>query len=156
MKSDVMLNYECLPFNKLSNIQLYKILRLRQEVFVVEQNCPYLDADDKDQESYHVLGIDADGTIQSYARLLPPGISYSDYSAVGRVTTSARIRGKNQGKPLMQYAIDQCFKIWPQKPIKISAQTYIVKFYHSLGFVEIGNEYLEDDIPHIAMIRQTN
>ena len=150
-----MLKYECLPFNELSLIQLYRILQLRQEVFVVEQNCPYLDADDKDQESYHVIGFDEAGILQAYTRLSPSGISYNDYTSIGRVITSSAIRGKNQGTPLMQYSIDQCLKIWPEKSIKISAQTYIVKFYNSLGFVVTGNEYLEDDIPHIAMIRQT-
>ena len=150
-----MLKFECLSFNELSLLQLYNILKLRQEVFIVEQNCPYLDADDKDQQSYHVLGIDKAGVIQAYTRLVPPGISYADYTSIGRVITSAKFRGKNQGKPLMQFSIDQCIKIWPQKSIKISAQCYIVKFYNSLDFKETGEEYLEDDIPHIAMIRET-
>jgi ElaA protein len=150
-----MLNYKCLPFHELELIQLYKILQLRQEVFVVEQNCPYLDADDKDQMSYHVLGFDEAGLLQAYTRLVPPGISYADYTSIGRVITSSEIRGKNQGKLLMQYSIEQCINIWPQKSIKISAQTYIVNFYNGLGFVSTGDEYMEDDIPHIAMIRKT-
>lgn len=150
-----MLKYQCLPFNELSNNQLYDLLQLRQDVFVVEQNCPYLDADGKDQNSYHVLGYDNHYKLQAYTRLVPKGISYTNYSSIGRVITSSSIRGKNQGKPLMNFSIAKCLDIWPTDSIKISAQTYIVKFYRSLGFEEVGEEYLEDDIPHIAMIRNT-
>ena len=149
-----MLNYTCLPFYQLSIDQLYAILKLRQEVFVVEQNCPYLDTDDKDQVSYHVIGHDENGTIQAYTRIMPPGASYQKYSSIGRVATSSAIRGQKQGKPLMQFSIDSILRLWPNHPIKISAQTYIKKFYNDLGFVETGEEYLEDDIPHIAMLRK--
>ncbi len=135
---------------------MYDIMKLRQEVFVVEQNCPYLDADNNDQEAYHVIGEDENGIIQAYTRLVPPGISYEGYSSIGRVATSSVIRGKKQGKPLMEFSIEWCMKLWPAKPIKISAQTYIVKFYNSLGFLEVGEEYLEDDIPHIAMLKKTS
>lgn len=135
--------------------QLYAVMKIRQEVFVVEQDCPYLDADDKDQEALHVLGIDENGELQAYTRLIPMGISYPNYTSIGRVITSLRIRGKKQGVPLMQFSIDECLKAWPGHSIKISAQTYIVKFYNSLGFQETGDEYLEDGIPHIAMVRET-
>jgi len=151
-----MLQFICLPFAKLSLHQLYDILRLRQEVFVVEQNCAYLDADDKDQFSYHVLGLDQTNDLHAYTRLVPPGISYEGYVSIGRVITSSAFRGKNQGKPLMQFSIDQCQMIWPRRAIKISAQTYITQFYQSLGFEITGEEYLEDDIPHIAMIRDVD
>ena len=148
-----ILSFHCLHFNDLSLDQLYDLMKLRQEVFIVEQNCPYLDNDGKDQESHHVLGLDSKGQIHACTRLVPPDISYPNYSSIGRVATSAAMRGKRQGSPLMQYSIDRCLEIWPSHPIKISAQTYIVKFYNNLGFVVTGNEYLEDDIPHIAMIR---
>lgn len=148
-----MLTFKCLSFNDLTLDQLYDLLRLRQEVFIVEQNCPYLDTDDKDQDSFHVLGLDQNQEIQAYTRLVPPGISYADYSSIGRVLTSAKIRGKRQGAPLMQFSINECAKLWPSVSIKISAQMYIVQFYNNLGFKEVGDEYLEDDIPHIAMIR---
>lgn len=151
-----MLHFNCLPFHRLSIDQLYSIMKLRQEVFVVEQNCPYLDADDKDQESYHVIGVDKNGTIQAYTRLVPPGISYQHYSSIGRVVTSSEVRGKKMGSPLMQFSIERCTQLWPQTSIKISAQIYIVNFYSSLGFVAVGDEYLEDDIPHIAMLRKVN
>lgn len=149
-----MLNYYCLSFDELSTLQLYKILQLRQEVFIVEQDCPYLDADDKDQECYHILGVDDDGILQSYTRIVPPGISYKKYSSIGRVITSAAIRGKKEGVPLMEYSIEKTLKYWPDHSIKISAQTYIMKFYNSLGFQEKGEEYLEDNLPHIAMVRK--
>lgn len=148
-----MLIYHCIQFYDLSHDQLYDLMRLRQEVFIVEQNCPYLDNDGKDQEAYHVLGLDDSGKIQACTRLVPPELSYPNYSSIGRVTTSAELRGKRQGTPLMQYSIERCFALWPSHSIKISAQTYIVKFYNSLGFEETGTEYLEDNIPHIAMIR---
>lgn len=149
-----MLNFTCLPFHQLSLDQLYAIMKLRQEVFIVEQNCPYLDADGNDQESYHVIGVDKNGILQAYTRLVPPGVSYENYSSIGRVITSAAIRGQKLGKPLMQFSIDWNMRLWPFDPIKISAQTYIVKFYNDLGFHEIGEEYLEDDIPHVAMLRK--
>jgi len=149
-----MLTFHCFKFHDLSLDQLYDLMTLRQEVFIVEQNCPYLDNDGKDQESYHVLGIDNRGKLQACTRLVPPGISYPNYSSIGRVATSAELRGKRQGSPLMQYSIDRCIEHWPSHSIKISAQTYIVKYYNNLGFKETGNEYLEDDIPHIAMIRK--
>ncbi|MDF1694747.1 MAG: GNAT family N-acetyltransferase [Saprospiraceae bacterium] len=148
-----MLHFECIPFYKLTLDQLYEILKLRQEVFVVEQNCPYLDTDDKDQVSYHILGKDDHGVLQAYTRIVPPGVSYEGYSSIGRVITSEAIRGKKMGNPLMQFSIDHCEKQWPQHAIKLSAQTYITKFYANLGFKTVGQEYLEDDIPHIAMIR---
>ena len=149
-----MLTFKCIPFYELSLDQLYELLKLRQEVFIVEQDCPYLDTDDKDQVSYHILGTDQNDKLQAYTRVVPQGISYDDYVSIGRVITSSALRGKKQGVPLMQYSIDQCLRLWPSQSIKISAQTYIVKFYNSLGFKEVGKEYLEDDIPHIAMIRQ--
>ena len=151
-----MLNYFCLQFDELSLDQLYDILRLRQEVFIVEQDCPYLDADGKDQKSYHVIGIDQNKKLQAYTRLVPPGISYEQYVSIGRVVTSSEVRGKGQGSPLMKYSIRQCQELWPQHKIKISAQVYITKFYKELGFEKVGEQYLEDDIPHIAMILKNN
>lgn len=150
-----MLKYKCYSFDELSNIQLYRVMQLRIEVFSVEQNCPYQDADNKDQDSYHILGVDAKGVLQAYTRIVPPGLSYKVYSSIGRVITSAAVRGKKQGIPLMNFSIEKTLEFWPKADIKISAQTYITKFYNSLGFQEIGEEYLEDDLPHIAMIRKT-
>ena len=149
------INFTCLSFQELNLSQLYDIMVLRQEVFVVEQDCPYLDADDKDQESYHVLGLDKNNKLQAYTRLVPPGLSYNGYSSIGRVITSSALRGMKQGVPLMQFSIENNIKYWPTYDIKISAQVYIIKFYNSLGFQQVGEEYLEDNIPHIAMIRSS-
>lgn len=150
-----MLSFHYSTFQDLSNDQLYEILKLRQEVFIVEQNCPYLDTDDKDQKSLHVLGIGNKGILHAYTRLVPPDISYPGYSSIGRVITSEAMRGKKQGVPLMKFSIKTLLEHWPNLDIKISAQVYITKFYNSVGFKEIGEEYLEDNIPHIAMIRKS-
>lgn len=139
-------------FDQLSLQELYEILSLRQEVFIVEQDCPYLDADFKDQKSFHVFSHNKDGLIHTYTRLVPPGVSYLDHSSIGRVITSLSLRNTGVGKKLMKYSIDQCFKLFPEHDIKISAQEYLDKFYSNLGFVKTGVHYLEDDIPHQAMI----
>jgi len=146
------LRFECYEFDQLSLRQLYRVMQLRQEVFVVEQDCPYLDCDDKDLESYHIYGVDSSDKIEAYTRLVPPGISYEGYSSIGRVVTSEAIRRQGQGVPLMQASINKCIELWPNHDIKISAQVYIRKFYESLGFAATGEEYLEDGIPHLAMV----
>lgn len=139
-------------FYELSHDELYAIMVLRQEVFVVEQDCPYLDADGIDQESYHLLGRSEDGTLLAYTRLVPKGLSYDDYCSIGRVIVSEKIRGQNAGKQLMNESIKRCKELFPNLDIKISGQSYLLKFYKDLGFVVKGEEYLEDGIPHHAMI----
>jgi len=145
------LKYICPSFNELSLQQLYDIMVLRQEVFVVEQDCPYLDADGKDQMSHHLMGY-LDGELVAYTRLVPKGISYDKYISIGRVITSQSVRRDGYGKDLMERSIKQIRTLFGQKDIKISAQCYLLKFYKGLGFEPVGEEYLEDDIPHIAMI----
>lgn len=147
-----MLSYSVKRFQELSLEELYAILRLRQEVFIVEQNCPYLDCDDKDQKSHHLLGKDNEGHLLAYCRILEKGISYENYSSIGRVVTSILIRGNGEGRALMKYAIKETLRLFPKEKIKISAQSYITPLYQSLGFVKVGEEYLEDDIPHIGMV----
>ena len=149
------LTYNCKPFNSLRLDELYAILALRQEIFVVEQNCPYQDADNKDQHSFHVM-VHKDSTLIAYARLVPIGLSYKNYCSIGRVVTAKNQRGKGIGKLLMSYALKQCNKLFPNIPIKISAQVYILNFYSDLGFSVVGEEYLEDDIPHRAMVHEQN
>ena len=139
-------------FTALSLTELYDIMVLRQEVFIVEQDCPYLDADGKDLESEHVLGYNAAAQLIAYTRIVPPGISYANYASIGRVVNKSHARNKGLGKQLMQYSIDLTQKRFPDHSIKISAQVYLRKFYNSLGFVAQGEPYLEDDIPHIAMV----
>lgn len=148
-----MLRYSVIAFSDLTLDQLYNTMVLRQEVFIVEQDCPYLDADSKDQQCHHVIGVDKENVIQAYARLVPKGISYKEYNSIGRVITSASYRGKGEGKRLMQTSIDGIKKLYPNQPTKISAQVYALPFYVSLGFKEMDIErYDEDGIPHAAML----
>ena len=136
-------------FDELTAAELYAIIKLRNEVFVVEQNCVYQDADDKDQLSYHFTGWDG-ATLVAYTRIIPPGISYSEAS-IGRVVTSPKYRKTGAGKILMQESITKVFSRFNCSKIKIGAQVYLTKFYESLGFFKSGHEYLEDGIPHIEM-----
>lgn len=147
-----MLNWTLKKFEDLSPDELYAILRLRSEVFVVEQNCVFLDMDNKDQQCYHLLGWQED-LLAAYTRLVPPGISYEQPS-IGRVVTSPAARGGGIGKLLMKKSIDEIIKLFGKNPIKIGAQLYLKRFYESLGFVQTGDIYDEDGIDHIKMIRQ--
>jgi ElaA protein len=143
------LTWKCTVFNELSVTELYAIMQLRNEVFVVEQNCVYQDADNKDLASYHLTGWDADQLV-AYCRLLPPGISYQDAS-IGRVATSSAYRKMGNGRLLMSKAIVKTLSQFTCSKITISAQFYLSKFYESLGFTAFGEVYLEDNIPHIEM-----
>lgn len=138
-------------FAELSPFELYDILRLRSEVFVVEQQCIFLDMDDKDQQAHHLQGRLDDELIVS-VRILPPGLAY-DEPSIGRVVGSPRHRGLGAGKLLMEEAIKATQTLYGQQPIKIGAQQYLKKFYEDLGFIQCSETYLEDDIPHIKMIR---
>ena len=110
---------KCLPFYKLNLDEFYASMALRQEVFVVEQNCPYLDADGKDQEAWHVMGWDEDGDMVAYTRLLPKGTSYENYASIGRVISSSKVRSKGIGKKIMIISIEWCKKLFPIKKIKL-------------------------------------
>lgn len=140
------LNY----FKELSTEELYTILQLRNEVFVVEQNCVYQDADNKDSISFHLSGWDG-GNLVAYCRILPPGVSYTEAS-IGRVVSSPEYRNKGYGKQLMNEAIIHTLAQFECNTIKISAQLYLQKFYEQLGFVKLSDSYLEDNIPHIEML----
>jgi len=146
------INYTYSAFDALTVFELYDIMRLRQEVFIVEQNCPYLDADGKDKFGYHVMGRDEDGRLHSYTRLLPEGVSFEGFISIGRVANSDTVRGTGEGKKLMNYSILTIRKLFPDMPIKIGAQAYLKKFYENFGFVDIGIPYIEDGIPHIIMV----
>lgn len=148
------MTYLCRSFYELSLDQLYALLSLRQEIFIVEQDCPYLDTDGKDQASHHLMGFDEKGEMVTYTRLVPKGISYPEYVSIGRVVTSAKVRGKGLGKALMQESIDRCMAIFGKENIKISAQAHLRRFYEDLGFKPTGDAYLEDGIPHISMTRK--
>ena len=136
-------------FSELSGSELYSILRLRAAVFVVEQNCAYLDPDHKDEDAYHVLLKDT-GLLIGYSRLLAPGVSHSEQS-IGRVVIKKEARLKGSGRALMRYSIDQCRELFKKETIVISAQTYLTEFYSSLGFRVEGAQYNEDGIPHVQM-----
>lgn len=145
--------WTCKSFQELSADELYSILRLRSEVFVVEQNCVFLDMDNKDQSCYHIMGWDGTNLVAS-TRLVPKGKSYLDFHSIGRVVNSPDYRGQGLGKELMEYSIAKCVEYFGNGPIKIGAQLYLKKFYESLGFVQTSDVYDEDGIDHIEMIRE--
>ncbi len=127
---------------------------LRQEVFVVEQNCPFVDADGKDQQSWHLTGYNEGGKLVAYVRLLPEGLAYEGYTSIGRVINCASVRGTGVGKVLMQRSIEETNKLFGKEfPIKIGAQCYLERFYASFGFASQGEPYLEDGIEHLTMVR---
>lgn len=138
-------------FDQLINTEVYRILQLRSAVFVVEQDCVYQDIDDADLQAIHQLIWKEDQLI-AYTRILPPG-SYFEQLSIGRILTASSVRGQKLGHLLMKEAIAYCEEQYLHQPIKLSAQEYLIEFYRSHGFESIGKGYLEDGIPHIAMIR---
>ena len=145
--------FEAYKFNLLTPELLYQILTLRSEVFVLEQQCAYQDMDGLDRQSYHVLAKNQTGVF-AYARILPPELHKDSHASIGRVVVAAHSRSGNWGKKLMQHAVKVCQNLYPNAPIEIAAQSYLTRFYHDLGFVNSGDFYLEDDIPHQTMIYQ--
>lgn len=139
-------------FSDLELLELYKLLQLREAVFIVEQNCLYQDIDDKDPYCYHLMAYE-NQTLISLTRIVPPTISYEGYCSIGRVVTHKDYRRKGLSRKLMERSIKECERLFPGYNIKISAQTYLIPFYESLQFEKTGTEYLEDDMPHQAMIR---
>ena len=146
------INWICKDFDSLTPNELYGIIRLRNEVFVVEQDCVFQDADDKDQGCFHLMGF-VNEKLVAYARLVPPGHIYKEPS-IGRVVTSPTYRNKQAGRFLMTESIIHCETLFGKMPIKIGAQLYLKKFYESFGFKQTGDVYDEDGIDHIHMIRQ--
>jgi ElaA protein len=147
------ITWSCKAFESLTPGELYSILQLRNEVFVVEQNCVYQDCDDKDRHAQHFMGWQ-DNKLVAYTRLLPAGVAYKEIS-IGRVVTSALVRGTGTGKELMTRSIEKIHELSGNSPIQIGAQLYLKRFYESLGFVQNSAVYLEDGIDHIKMIRDT-
>lgn len=138
-------------FNELSLSELYQLLQVRAEVFVVEQNCVYQDIDGKDEKALHVLGV-FEGEIAAYSRLFAPG-DYFDNASIGRVVVNPKFRDRKWGHDLMVASIASIQEHYDTSSITISAQLYLKKFYEGHGFVQDGEQYLEDDIPHIRMHR---
>lgn len=145
-----MISFVTKSFHQLSTIELYQILQLRSSVFVVEQQCAYLDMDDKDYECLHVLGYKND-LLVAYSRLVPQGLSYKEAPAIGRVVSHPSYRKLGYGKLLMNYSINNINQYYQSNQITISAQVYLINFYQNLGFTAEGEIYLEDNIPHITM-----
>ncbi len=137
-------------YQELSKIELHDVLILRQQVFVVEQNCPYQDADEKDKDAHHLLGYVNDHLV-AYLRLVKPGISYKEMS-FGRIVTAPNQRSKGLGVALMKQGIEHSKKLYGTTLNRISAQTHLLEFYQSFGFQSTGKEYLEDGIPHTQML----
>jgi ElaA protein len=141
-------------FHELTLDELYAILQLRSKVFIVEQDCVYNDVDGKDQLAWHLIGTE-DGDLIAYTRILPPGIVYSD-PAIGRVVTSPSKRSSGLGRELMNRSIEHCKMLFGNTSITLSAQVYLKRFYESLDFFSVGEEYLDDGIPHIEMTRKAS
>lgn len=147
------IHWKFLPYAELSTDELYDLLALRQMVFVVEQRCAYCDADGRDRRAHHLLGRGGEGALLAYLRVLEPGARYAEPS-IGRVVVHPAVRGSGLGRSLMREGIARCRCLYPGAPIRISAQSYLQKFYGELGFVAdpTSEPYDEDGIPHIEMV----
>ena len=138
-------------FEQLGVDNLYDALALRCRVFILEQGA-YQDPDGLDRHAWHLLGRDAGGDLQAYLRVVDPGVKYAE-PAIGRVIAAPESRGTGLGRRLMQQGIQRCEVAWPGRGIRISAQAHLQRFYSSLGFMAVGEPYLEDDIPHLEMVK---
>jgi ElaA protein len=147
-----MINIKVKTFQELTTDELYNLLQLRSEVFVIEQDCVYQDLDGKDKEALHIIGV-KDENIVAYTRTFKPG-DYFDYASIGRVVVKENERQFKYGYDIMEASINAIKTQYNETTIKISAQTYLKRFYNNLEFKVIGEEYLEDGIPHINMIRK--
>ena len=147
------MDWELKPFDDLTPAELYAVLQLRNEIFVVEQNCVFQDADNKDQYCHHLMGW-VNNKLIAYTRIVPPGIAYKECS-IGRVVVSATMRGKGIAQVLMQKSIAACHSLYGIASIRIGAQLYLEKFYSSFGFKPAGDVYLEDEIKHVPMLLDT-
>ena len=149
---NLKLQWDLKSFDALSNHELYEVLRLRNEVFIVEQNCIFQDLDNKDQKCHHLLGTQ-DGILMAYSRIVPPGLSYTEPS-IGRILTSPRGRGKMYGQELMGKSIAVLEEKYGKSTIRIGAQLYLKNFYESFQFRQSSEIYDEDGISHIEMTRE--
>ncbi|HSM23047.1 MAG TPA: GNAT family N-acetyltransferase [Rubrivivax sp.] len=145
------MNWTCTRFHELGVDNLYDALALRCRVFVLEQG-PYLDPDGVDRQCWHLLGRDDSGTLQAYLRIVDPGVKYAEPS-IGRVITSIETRRTGLGRRLFAEGLARCLALWPGQGIRISAQAHLERFYGGWGFQRVGSEYLEDNIPHLEMLR---
>ncbi len=144
------LNWQVKHYRDLTLNEFHDLIALRMRVFVVEQDCAYLDLDGKDKKSYHLLCRDGKGNVVATARILPPGLSYPD-CAIGRVVIESEVRGNGVGHELMSFVIKFALQEFGYSPIVISAQKHLKNYYGKHNFLSTGKEYLEDGIPHIEM-----
>jgi len=147
------IEWELKVFDRLDTDELYDLLKLRVDVFVVEQNCAYPELDEKDRhpDTLHLTGRNEKGKLVAYLRILPPGLSYNKPS-IGRVVVSKESRGQGFCHTLIKKAVEQAGRNWPDQGIKIGAQVYLEAFYQSYGFEKVSEPYLEDGIPHLDMV----
>jgi ElaA protein len=146
------LHWAFLRFSELGVDNLYDLLALRSEVFVIEQACVFQDMDGADRASFHLLGRDGAGALQAYLRVVDAGVKYAEPS-IGRVITAAASRGTGLGQRLMAEGLARSAAVWPGRAIRIGAQSRLENFYAGLGFVRAGADYIEDGIPHTEMLR---
>ncbi|HTD05013.1 GNAT family N-acetyltransferase [Undibacterium sp.] len=146
------ITWQCARLSELSAAQQYAIFSARSEVFVVEQNCAFLDMDGLDLDAVHVIGWAGSNTVAAYLRIVAPGIKFPEPS-LGRVITTRPYRGGGAGRALIAEGIRQLERIYPGQAIRIGAQAYLEKFYGAFGFKTVTEIYLEDDIPHLDMVR---
>jgi ElaA protein len=146
-----VVHWICKRFDDLGVHALHDALALRCRVFILEQG-PYQDPDAADKQAWHLLGYDAAGQLQACLRVVDPGVKFAEPS-IGRVVTAPEARGQGLGRALMAEGLARCAKAWPGRAVRISAQAHLQGFYAALGFVPVGAPYLEDDIPHIEMLR---
>jgi len=146
------IRWHCLPFESFPPLILYDVLRLRSEVFVVEQNCAFQDIDRQDLDAYHLLGYNEGGELVAYARLFAAGKSHAEAS-IGRVIVAQPFRQYGLGRELMRQALAHSDALFGPQPNKIGAQQHLEQFYNSFGYAQCGPMYLEDGIPHIPMLR---
>ena len=151
--STTNLQWRVLPFASLTLTELYVLLQLRTEVFVLEQNCVFQDMDGADTNALHVLGTGEGTVLMAYARLFPAGIKFAEAS-IGRVATRSHVRGSGIGHVLIQQALQALTGTWGPQPIRIGAQAHLKNFYQQHGFVDVGIPYVEDGIDHLEMLRQ--
>lgn len=151
------MNWQIKLFSELTNNELYDILKLRVDVFIVEQTCYYADLDGLDTQAQvrHLLAY-SQNKVTAYLRALPPGLAYPDCASIGRVITSPEYRGTGLGNELLRRGLALCQQYWPNAPVKISAQDRLKEYYAKHGFVAVSKPYLQDGMPHIAMLREAD
>ena len=145
------MNWLWVRFAELGVDNLYDALALRCRVFILEQG-PYLDPDGIDRDAWHLLGRDGSGVLQAYLRVVDPGVKYAEPS-IGRVITAPEARGAGLGRALFAQGVQRCEAAWPGQGIRISAQAHLEDLYGSYGFTRVGEPYLEDNIPHLEMVK---